>query len=49
MGNPPLGAMVVKSAAALKNAATRHEVLSKSWNALQACALDKKWVAVVDF
>lgn len=48
MSNPPLGAMVVKSPAALKAAASRHEVFRKAWNALQACAPDKNWVAVVD-
>ena len=48
MSNPLLGAMVVKSPAALKTAATRHEVFSKAWNALQSCAPDKNWVAIVD-
>ncbi|MGB6950165.1 MAG: hypothetical protein WBD84_13365, partial [Methyloceanibacter sp.] len=48
MSNPPLGAMVVKSPTALKAAASRHEVFRKAWDALQSCAPDKNWVAVVD-
>jgi hypothetical protein len=48
MGNPPLGAMVVKSPAALKVAASRHDVFSRAWNALSSCAPDENWVAIVD-
>jgi len=48
MKNPPLGAMVVKSAEALRVASTRHEVFRKAWEALKLCSPDRKWVAVVD-
>jgi hypothetical protein len=48
MSNPPLGAMVVKSPAALEAAASRHDVFAKAWGALQSCAPDRNWVAVVD-
>jgi predicted NUDIX family NTP pyrophosphohydrolase len=48
MRNPPLGAMVVKSAEALNAASSRHEVFRRAWDALQSCAPDKNWVAVVD-
>ena len=48
MKNPPLGAMVVTSADALRAASTRHEVFRKAWEALKLCSPDRKWVAVVD-
>ena len=48
MPNPPVGALVVKSSDALKVASSRHPIFTKSWNALQACAPDDNWIAVVD-
>jgi hypothetical protein len=48
MKNPPLGAMVVRSAEVLSLASTRHEVFRKAWDALRSCEPDRKWVAVVD-
>ena len=33
---------------ALKVASSRHPIFTKSWNALQACAPDDNWIAVVD-
>ncbi len=48
MSNPPLGAMVVKTPAALETASSRHEVFRKAWTALQSCSPHKYWVAVVD-
>lgn len=48
MSNPPLGAMVVKSRAALEEAASRHEVFAKAWSALKSCPVHENWVAVVD-
>ena len=48
MPNPPLGAMTVKSAEALKLASARHPVFKKAWDALQSCAPDRSWVAVVE-
>lgn len=48
MNSPPLGAMVVKSSAALEAASSRHQVFSRAWDALKSCAVDKNWVAVVD-
>jgi hypothetical protein len=48
MSNPPLGAMVVKRPEDLAAASLRHEVFREAWNALQSCAQDEHWVAIVD-
>jgi hypothetical protein len=48
MPNPPLGAMSVKSATALKMASSRHEVFAKAWAALKECAPDRNWIALVE-
>lgn len=48
MQNPPIGAMVIRSASALQALSSRHEVYRRAWEALKDKSPDLNWVAVVE-
>jgi hypothetical protein len=48
MTNPPLGAMVIRSASSLSKASKRHPVFERTWEVLKPCSPEKNWVAVID-